>query len=105
MPFMMTSPPFMPGLQAPIHVMVMVVSGALLPSTVITMVTLELKSPLTCTWVVRVPPVGSLQVVVLFQDPSRPCETELDWQLVRRNCELKIDTFASDSGVTQDCEV
>ena len=44
---MMTSPPCMPGLHAPIHVIVIVVSGVLLPSAVTTMVNLELKSPVT----------------------------------------------------------
>lgn len=65
------------------------------------MVILELKSPVTCACDVRMF-CPNLHVEVLVQEPSMSCVIELDEQLFWRNCELKIDIFASEFGVTHD---
>ena len=99
---MMTSPPFMPGLHGPIHVIVIVVSGLLLPSANITIVYLALKSPVICACVVCAAPDPNLQVEVLDHDPSILCVIVLDEQFFRRICELNTDVFACDSSLTHD---
>src|ERR1700731_2049971 len=83
-----TSPPFMPGLHGTIHVIVIFISGVLLPFVYITIVILELKSPVS--WardVLSWPP--NVQVDVLVHEPSILWATWLDLQFFWRNCELK----------------
>src|SRR5580658_4103647 len=101
----MTSPPFIPGLHGPIHVIVMFTSGALWPSVRNTMVILELKSPVIWPRVVRAAPGPNLQVETVDQEPSILWVIELDEQFFWRTCELKTDIFACDSSLTQDCVV
>lgn len=99
-----TSPPFMPGLHGPIHVIVMFTSGLSLPSVVSTIVILESKLPVICACVVRALP-PKVQVDALLQEPSMLWEIELDEQFFCRICALNTDIFACDSSLTQDCVV
>jgi hypothetical protein len=99
---MMTSPPFMPGLQGPIHVIVISVSGLVWPSNVIVIVILELKSPVMTACVVLTLPGVNSQVDVLVQLPSILCAIELDLQFFCRIPALKADIFASVAASMQD---
>ena len=98
---MMTSPPRIPGLHGPIHVIVMVNSGLVLPSEISTMVNLELKSPVTLERVVLVLPPMS-HVETLAHDPSALWVISLDLQFFCRICALKADIFASVAASIQD---
>jgi hypothetical protein len=80
----------------------MVMAGRVLPSVVITSSTLELKSPVTCTRVVRGAPLPNVQVETEDHDPSPFRVAALAEQFFRRSCELNTESFAADSSLTQD---
>ena len=82
-PFMITSPPLWPGLQGPIHVDVIVISGAASGGERITIVYFELKSPVISARVVVFTPGRSSQVVTLCQDPSGLWFICPGWQFFR----------------------
>ncbi len=99
---MMTSPPRMPGLQGPIHVIVMCMSGRVLPSVVMSMAIFESKSPVTWARVVRTGPLPNEQFETEVQEPSKFRVAVLAVQFLRRVLALNTDILACDSSVTQD---
>jgi hypothetical protein len=100
---MMTSPPFWPGLQGPIRVETIVISGGALGGDRIVIVILESKSPLTSARDVLVTPGRSSHVVSDVQEPFGLRVICACWHLrLFDTSALKIDVRASDAASTQD---